>query len=141
VDADEPRFADRVLALTSGQGVNVVVDLLGGRYLGESLACLASRGRVVEVGTLDGAKAEVDLRQLMGRRGQVVGTLLRSRPLEEKIALARAFEAQVLPDFASGALRPVVDAVLPVRDIRAALARMSSNASVGKLVLAWEDDA
>ncbi len=137
--AGEPRFADRVLSLTGGQGVDVVMDLVGGRYVAESLACLAMRGRVVQVGTLDGTRAEVDLRQLMGKRAQLVGTLIRSRPLEEKIALARAFEAQVLPDFASGSLRPVVDAVLPMQDIRAALARMASNALVGKLVLSWEE--
>jgi NADPH:quinone reductase len=141
VEAGEPRFADRVLALTQGRGVDVVLDLVGGRYLAESLACLASRGRVVEVGTLDGTKTELDLRQLMGRRAQVVGTLLRSRPLEEKIVLARSFEAEVLPDFATGALRPVVDRVLPVRDVRAALAHMANNASVGKLVLSWESGA
>jgi NADPH:quinone reductase len=141
VEGESPRFADRVLRLTAGYGVDVVLDLVGGRYLGESLSCLASRGRVVEVGTMDGTKADIDLRQLMGRRGHVVGTLLRSRPVEEKIALARIFEAQVLPDFASGALRPVVEAVLPAREVQKALARMSSNAAVGKLVLAWEDGA
>jgi NADPH2:quinone reductase len=141
VETAEPRFAERVLALTSGHGVDVVMDLVGGRYVGESLACLASRGRVVEVGTLDGAKAELDLRQLMGRRAQVVGTLLRSRPLEEKIRLARAFEAQVLPDFDSGLLRPVVDRVLPIREVRQALGHMAANASVGKLVLSWEKSA
>ena len=138
VDSKEPRFADRVLELTAGQGVDVVVDLVGGRYLGESLGCLASQGRVLEVGTLDGAKTEVDLRQLMGRRARVVGTLLRSRPLEEKIALARAFEAEVLPDFATGLLQPVVDQVLPAKEVRTALGHMGSNASVGKLVLSWE---
>jgi NADPH2:quinone reductase len=141
VEAEAPRFAERVLRLTAGHGVDVVLDLVGGRYLAESLACLASRGRVVEVGTMDGTKADIDLRQLMSRRAQVVGTLLRSRPVEEKIALARTFEAQVLPDFASGALRPVVEAVLPAREVQKALARMSSNAAVGKLVLAWEDSA
>jgi NADPH:quinone reductase len=141
VDKGEPRFADRVLALTKGQGVDVVIDLVGGRYLGESLACLSSKGRVVEVGTLDGTKAEVDLRQLMGRRARVVGTLLRSRPLEEKIALARTFEAQVLPDFATGALRPVVERVLPAQEVRAALAHMAADASVGKQVLSWGSGA
>jgi NADPH:quinone reductase len=139
VDGAAPRFAERVLALTQGKGVDVVIDLVGGRYLPESLACLASQARVVEVGTLDGAKTELDLRLLMGRRARVVGTLLRSRPLEEKIALARKFEAQVLPDFASGALRAVVDRVLPARDVRTALGHMSGNASVGKLVLSWEN--
>jgi NADPH:quinone reductase len=138
VDGSVPRFADRVLALTQGKGVDVVIDLVGGRYLGESLGCLASQARVVEVGTLDGAKAELDLRLLMGRRARVVGTLLRSRPLEEKIALARLFEAQVLPDFASGVLRPVVDRVLSATDICAALGHMSGNAAVGKVVLRWE---
>jgi NADPH2:quinone reductase len=138
VEPREPRFSDRVLELTSGRGVDVVLDLVGGRYVAESLACIAFRGRLVQVGTQDGPKAEVDLRQLMAKRAHLVGTLLRSRPLEEKIALARAFEAAVLPDFQSGALRAVVDAVLPVEDIRRALARMSQNASLGKLVLTWE---
>jgi NADPH:quinone reductase len=139
MEAGAPRFAERVLALTGGQGVDVVMDLVGGRYVAESLACLALRGRVVQVGTLDGVQAEVDLRQLMGKRAHLLGTLLRSRPLEEKIALARAFEVEVLPDFASGALRPVVDAVLNVRDVHAALVRMASNDLVGKLVLSWEE--
>jgi NADPH:quinone reductase len=141
VDGSAPRFAERVLALTHGKGVDVVIDLVGGRYLSESLGCLASQARVVEVGTLDGAKTELDLRQLMGRRARLVGTLLRNRPLEEKIALARTFEAQVLPDFASGALRPVVDRVLPAGEVRAALGHMSNNSSVGKLVLSWESGA
>jgi NADPH:quinone reductase len=134
----EPRFADRVLTLTGGRGADLVIDLVGGRYVAESLACLAPRGRVVQVGTLDGARAEIDLRQLMGRRARLVGTLLRSRPLEEKISLARAFERDVLPDLATGRLRPVVDAVLPMGAIRSALARMASNTAVGKLVLSWE---
>jgi NADPH:quinone reductase len=138
VTAGEPRFAPRVLTLTAGRGVDLVMDLVGGRYVGESLACLASRGRVVQVGTLDGAQAQIDLRQLMGRRARLVGTLLRSRPVEEKIALARDFEADVLPDLASGRLRPVVEAVLPMADVRSALARMASNTAVGKLVLSWE---
>jgi NADPH:quinone reductase len=141
VDAREPRFADRVLALTSGQGVDVVLDLVGGRYVAESLACLAHRGRLLQVGTQDGPKADVDLRQLMAKRAHLMGTLLRSRPLEEKIALARAFEAEVLPDFQGGALRAVVDAVFPAKDIRRALGRMSQNASLGKLVLTWEKDS
>ena len=141
VESGEPRFAERVLALTQGYGVDIVLDLVGGRYLGESLACLAPRGRLLQVGTLDGVRADLDLRQLMGRRAQLIGTLLRSRPLEEKIALARSFEAQVLPDFASGALRPVVDEVLPVQQVRAGLERMAGNTSFGKLVLSWEKAA
>jgi len=137
VPSGAPRFAARVLELTSGLGVDLVLDLLGGRYLAESLACLAPRGRVLLVGTLDGAKAEIDLRQLLFARAQIIGTVLRARPLEEKAALSRAFEQLVLPDLASGRLRPAVDAVLPMGEVRAALGRMAANATVGKLVLSW----
>ena len=138
VPSGAPRFAARVLELTAGLGVDLVLDLVGGRYLGESLACLAPRGRVLQVGTLDGPRAEIDLRLLMAPRAQLIGTVLRNRPLEEKAALARAFEREISPDFGSARLRPVVDGVLRMGEARAALARMAANETVGKLVLAWE---
>jgi len=130
-----PRFAPRVLELTGGAGVDIVLDLVGGRYLAESLNCLASRGRMLMVGTLDGPRADLDLPRLLHRRARIIGTVLRTRPLEEKAALARSFEEQVLPAFAGGRIRAVVDAVLPLASAPVALARMAANASVGKLVL------
>lgn len=93
---------------------------------------------MVSVGLLAGPVAEVPLSHLLMRRLQVTGTVLRSRPIEEKIAVAQAFERQVIPLFASGRLRPVIDSVLPMEEARVALERLSRNDSFGKLVLQWE---
>ena len=98
---------------------------------------MAPRGRVLLVGLLAGTRAEVNLGALLTRRLTVTGTTLRSRPLEEKIAVARAFERQVLPLFAAGRLHPVVGDVLPMAQVKTALSRLSANDSFGKLVLQW----
>jgi NADPH:quinone reductase-like Zn-dependent oxidoreductase len=129
------RFAQEVLARTAGRGVDVVLELVGGAYLAEDLACLAARGRVVVVGTMGGATAAVDLSVLMRKRAEVRGTVLRSRPLEEKILAARALERHLVPLFERGALRPVVDRVLPLDRAGEAHALVQSNETFGKVVL------
>lgn len=131
------RFAERVRATTGGEGVDVILDTVGAAYLAENVAALARRGRVVTVGLLGGAKGELPLGALLEKRGRVIGTVLRSRPLEEKAALARDFAAHALPLFAAGRLRPVVDAVLPMEQVREAHGRMERNETFGKLVLVW----
>ena len=133
----EPRFAAEVKRATGGMGVDVVLDLVGGAYLPETLSTLAPRGRLVLVGLLSGSSAEVDLRSVMSRRLLLFGTVLRSRPLEEKIAVARSAERHLLPLFAEGRLRPVVDDVLPMSEVRRAVERLVANESFGKLVLRW----
>lgn len=130
-----PRFAQEVLSRTGG--ADVALELVGGDYLPETLAAMAPRGRVLVVGTMAGAKAALDLSVWMRRRLTVTGTVLRTRPLEEKAQLARAFEHELLPMFASAAVRPLVDATFPMADAAAALERLSRNESLGKLVLAW----
>ncbi|HYG66031.1 MAG TPA: NAD(P)H-quinone oxidoreductase [Anaeromyxobacteraceae bacterium] len=130
-----PRFAHEVFRLTGGRGANVVLDFVGGPYLGENLASLAPRGRVVQVGTMGGGKVELDLGLLMRARGALVGTVLRPRPLEEKIAATRAFADDVLPLLAAGKAKPVVDAVVPADQARAAHERLERNESFGKVVL------
>ncbi|HUM10367.1 MAG TPA: NAD(P)H-quinone oxidoreductase [Myxococcaceae bacterium] len=137
VDRDAPRFAERVLEATGGAGADLVLDLVGGRYTAESLACLAPRGRMVLVGTVDGVKSELDLRLMLGKRLQITGTVLRARPLEEKMALARAVERHVLPLFACGTYRPVVDRVLPMDRVAEAFEHLVADRNVGKIVLAW----
>lgn len=137
VARDTPRFADRVLELTSGAGVDLVLDLVGGRYTAESLACLAPRGRMLLVGTVDGVKSELDLRLALGKRARITGTVLRARPLEEKMALARAIERHVLPLLARGTYRPVVDRVLPMEQVADAFELLVADRNVGKIVLAW----
>jgi NADPH:quinone reductase len=135
VGKDEPRFAEEVRRLTGGDGVAVVLDLVGAAYAAENVAALASRGRVVVVGTMSGTKAQVDLRLLMTRRAELVGTVLRPRPLEEKARATRLVEQEVLPLLARGVVRPVVDATFPLEAAREAHERMERNESFGKLVL------
>src|SRR5262249_26988030 len=137
VAREEVRFADRVLEATAGRGVDLVLDLVGGRYLAESLACLAPRGRILAVGTVDGARSELDLRLLLGKRARITGTVLRARPAEEKMALAQVAERTLVPLLARGEVRPVIDATFPMDEIRTALERMLTDANVGKLVLRW----
>lgn len=131
------RFEDEVLELTGQRGVDAVIDLVGGSYLEQNLKSLALRGRVVVVGLMGGRQASMPLGLLLSRRATVVGTVMRSRPLEEKAALARSFAAKALPLFESGALTPVVDDVLPMDSVREAHERMERSETFGKLVLAW----
>ncbi|HEX3160754.1 MAG TPA: zinc-binding dehydrogenase, partial [Gemmatimonadaceae bacterium] len=120
---------------TGGRGVDVVLDLVGGDYLPASLEVLATRGRLMLVGSLAGRSATVDLSTLLRRRLTVRGTVLRARPLEEKIMVARHFAAHVVPLLAAGTVHPVVDAVFPLEAAAEAYARLASNRVVGKVVL------
>jgi NADPH2:quinone reductase len=128
-------FAKAVLARTGGRGVDVVLELVGGAYVSEDLACLAHRGRIVVVGAMGGGRAELDLGMLMRKRAEIRGTMLRSRPLEEKIVAARALERHLVPLFESGALRPVVDRVLPLAQAADAHRAMQADETFGKVVL------
>jgi NADPH:quinone reductase-like Zn-dependent oxidoreductase len=134
--ADEP-WPERVLEITRGRGADVILDLVGGPYLEGNQKALAPGGRLIVVGVTGGAKAEVDLRALMVRRASVRGTVLRARPLVEKIALTRSFESEVLPLLETGALRPVVDQVLPVERAAEAHRMLETNATFGKVLLRW----
>lgn len=135
--AQDDRFADAVRARATPHGADLCLDGVGGAYLPETLRAMAPRGRVVVIGTMGGATGELPLALLLRQRLTLIGTVLRARPLEEKAALAQRFARAMLPLFASGALRPVVDAVLPMGEIAAAHARMERNDSFGKIVLAW----
>jgi NADPH2:quinone reductase len=137
VDRDTPRFADRVREATGGLGVDLVLDLVGGRYTAESLACVAVKGHILSVGTVGGARTEVDLHLLMRRRARLSGTVLRARPPEEKMTLARAIEHHVLPLFARGTYRAVLDQVLPMERIGEAFELLVADRNVGKLVVSW----
>jgi NADPH:quinone reductase-like Zn-dependent oxidoreductase len=99
---------------------------------------MAPHGRVLLVGLVAGREATLDLGLVLFKRLHLVGTVLRSRPLEEKIALAQAAERHLLPLFRSGALSPVIDDVLPMAQAPEAFQRMASNETVGKLVLRWQ---
>ena len=136
IDANGPEsFADAVLRRTGGAGVDVVLDLLGAPGLSGNLKVLAVRGRLVVVGLLGGGTGSIELSALMGKRLTVVGTTLRARPLEEKIAATQRFALRVVPWLGRGLVRPVVDRVFPFAEVRAAQQRLESNLGFGKVVL------
>jgi NADPH:quinone reductase len=137
VDTSKEDLAEAVNQATYGSGAHALLDLVGGKLLEVSLRVLASRGRALVVGTTGGQKAEIDLGLLLRRRIRLSGTVLRSRPLEEKISLAREFSSAVLPLFSGGRIRAVVDSVYSFDDIRRAHERMETNESFGKIVLTW----
>jgi putative PIG3 family NAD(P)H quinone oxidoreductase len=139
VVAKDAAFAKEVMGLTGGRGVDVVLELVGGAYVAEDLRCVALKGRVMVVGTLAGASVDLDLGTLLRRRVTVRGTVLRSRPLEERIQVMRAFDRHLVPLFArsSGpaALKPVVDRVFALKDAGAAHTYVATNEGFGKVVL------
>jgi putative PIG3 family NAD(P)H quinone oxidoreductase len=135
IDTSRQDFAAAVRSLTGGAGVDVVIDLIGGTALAGSLAALAQNGRLVLVGLLAGQTAPLDLNVMLRKRLTIVGTTLRARPLEEKIAATRQFAGQVVPWLARGLVRPVVDSVFPFENVRAAMERLESNEVFGKVIL------
>jgi putative PIG3 family NAD(P)H quinone oxidoreductase len=135
VVAKEGVFADAVRDVTAGRGVDVVLELVGGAYVPESLASMAPKGRLVLVGLMAGTRADVDLALVLRNRLHVLGTVLRARPLEEKIAAARVLAHSIVPLVEAGALAPVVDLTLPLEKAAEAHARMSTNETFGKIVL------
>ena len=137
IDASTKDWATRVEALAGANGVHAVVDLVGGDYLRDNLRVLAPRGRLLIVGLTAGNRSELDLGVVLRKRLKLIGTALRSRPLEEKAVLAREFSQRVIPFFESNQLRPVIERVYPFARIGDAHAEMASNTTFGKLVLKW----
>jgi len=135
VVGQDASFAREVRARTAGEGVDVVLELVGGPYVAEDLGCIARRGRIVVVGLMAGSRVELDLATLLHRRVELRGTVLRARPLEEKIQAALALERHIVPLLARGSLRPVVDRVLPLARAAEAHRLMQDDATFGKVVL------
>ena len=130
-------FAEQVRAASKGRLADVILDTVGGKYLGENVKAVALQGRIVVIGLLGGAKAELPLGLLLAKRASITGSVLRSRTLGEKLSLARSFTSAVLPLFERGLLKPVIDDVMPMANIQQAHARMESDDLFGKLVLSW----
>jgi putative PIG3 family NAD(P)H quinone oxidoreductase len=118
------------------QGVDVILDMVGADYLSDNLALLRLRGRLVFISTLSGGVAQIDIRQLMGRRLRLIGSVLRSRSPEEKVAIRDGFLEQFGAGLADGRLTPVIDSVYMITQANEAHARMAENRNTGKIVLA-----
>jgi len=131
----DPRFADALMSATNGAGVDVVLDLVGGRYVAEGVRSMAHRGRLVLIGLLAGRETSLDLSRVLSRRLQITGTVLRARPLDERIVFTRAFVDEVVPLLADGRVRAVIERTFALDDIVAAHALLGSNDTTGKLAL------
>lgn len=125
------------VALDDARDIDVVLELVGAPNFPGDVMALASRGRIVVVSTAAGAKVELSLGALMGKRATVIGTLLRARPLEQKAAAVQAFARQVVPLLESGKIVPVVDRVFPVEQAAEALDYLQQPGKFGKVLLAW----
>ena len=128
-------FKAEVLKITEGRGVDLVLELVGGPYLNESVKAAAPRGRVILVGLMAGASTDVDLASVLTKRLELRGTTLRARPLEEKIQVASSFTKHVVPLFEQGLLKAVVDKVMPLSEAASAHRYLENNANFGKVVL------
>ena len=115
--------------------IDVVLDVVGGDYLDRNLAALGTKGTIVQVGTMAGPPPSINLGLLMMKRARLIGTVLRARPIEEKIALSQRFTQEVVPLFDTGALKPVIDSRYALEDAADAHHRLESNETIGKILL------
>ncbi len=128
-------FVQVIKNVTGNQGVDVILDMVGGDYVQRNLSALAVEGRLVFIAFLRGAKMELNLAPVMMKRLTITGSTLRSRPIAHKTTIAAALQKTVWPLLANGAVRPIIDRVFPLTDAAAAHALMESNRHIGKLLL------
>lgn len=141
IDYRTSDFVSVVADATDGHGVDVVLDIVGADYLDRNLRCLATEGRLVIIGVMSGAKAEINLARLMSRRLSVIASTLRARSVAEKAVVAERLRREVWPGFADGSLRPVIDRVLPLDEAAEAHRVMEAGEHIGKVVLRVRPEA
>jgi putative PIG3 family NAD(P)H quinone oxidoreductase len=117
--------------------IDVILDVVGSEYWERNLALLNDRGRLIIVGRMGGDSATISLGEVMSKRLRIVGTVMRSRPFEERVAVTNEFREQIIPLLEDGRLKPVVDSVYAFGDLHKATARMENNENVGKIVLTF----
>ncbi len=137
VNYNEGDFVAAAREATGGRGVDVVLDSIGAPYLKRNLATLASGGRLVLIGLMGGANAEIGLAPLLMGRLQLIGSTLRARPVDEKAAIVSAFQARFGPALERGEIRPIIDRVLPLDQADEAHRAIKASEHFGKIVLRW----
>ena len=135
VDYGTQDFVTEVAAATGGAGVDVILDVIGGDYVERNVASLAVKGHIIQVGVMAGKPVSFNVGLLLGKRATITGTVLRARPLEEKIAISQRFASEMLPLFDSGELKPVIDSTYAFAEIASAHEYMATNGNVGKIVI------
>ncbi|MBS4200837.1 NAD(P)H-quinone oxidoreductase [Bacillus sp. FJAT-49732] len=136
IDYKEGPFLQKVMDATSGKGVNLIFDFIGAPYWEQNIGSLAVDGKLILIGTMGGSKLhEVNLGKLLFKRIQVIGTALRSQPIEKKMALTKDFTEFALPKFENGHLKPIVDSIWNWDKVNEAHSYMEQNKNAGKIVL------
>ena len=133
VNRKEQDFQEEILKVSDG--VDMVLCPVGADYLDRNLALLRRFGRLVLIGLLSGAKSNINLAYVMGKRLKIVGSTLRSRPTEEKVAITQQFSQRFWPQFESGLLRPIIDTTFPIDEAQAAHAYVAADKNIGKVIL------
>jgi putative PIG3 family NAD(P)H quinone oxidoreductase len=135
INYKEQDFVAVVREASQGQGVDLILDPVGGAYLKQNLDLLKKNGRLINIGLLGGSTAEINLGTVLGKSLRIIGTRLRSRPLAQKIKITRLFADRFWPLLESGRLQPVVDTVFPIAESQAAHDFVKQNKNIGKVIL------
>jgi len=141
IDTRREDFAEAIEKAWGTNSVDLVLDPVGADTLAGDLRVLSIGGRVVFLATMSGAKAELDVARLMGKRARLIGSTLRSRPRAEKAGLVARFRKEILPAFDAGKLAVAIDSVYPPERAAEAFARMKRNENAGKIVIDWTGTA
>jgi len=132
------KFPEVIKELTNGKGVDVILDMIGGDYTPGNIQSLAEEGRLVLINTMKGKDVQIDLSQVMRKRLNITGSMLRSRSVEFKTAIAQNLEKHIWPLLASGKIKPIINAVFPAEEASKAHQLMESSEHIGKIVLSFE---
>ncbi len=135
IDYKSTDFSEEIRNLTGKRGVDVILDHIGAAYLASNMKSLALNGRLVLIGVMGGIKAELNLAMMMVKRQQILGSVLRSRPVDEKTAIISRFAEAVVPHVAAARIEPLVSDVMPLKDAARAHQLMESSGHFGKIVM------
>lgn len=128
-------FVEEIKALTDGKGVNVILDMVAGDYIGREIKCLADDGRIVLIATLGGSRAQIDANEVMRRRLTITGSTLRPRSVAFKGAIAQNLQKNVWPLLSSGKIKPIIHCTLPLEEASRGHAMMEAGEQIGKIIL------
>ena len=134
-----PDFSEAVKEFTSKKGVDLILDHVGAKYLGPNMNSLGYKGKLVVIGVISGIKAELNLALMMVKRQQIIGSVLRSRPVSEKGEIIAEFIKRALPSFADRSIVPIIEKVFPIDEVAAAHRMMEEDKHFGKIVLKIAD--
>lgn len=139
VNYKQENFYDSISDWLDGEKVDLILDPVGGSYLEADIKLLAEYGRLVNIGTLGGSAGTLQMSSVVGRSIRIIGSRLRSRPLQEKVEISHSFWDRFQPYFLTGAFKPVIDTVYPIEEAQAAHEFVRENRNIGKVILAVRD--